>query len=106
MKKIYILLLVGLILTGLGFWAIVFDLQLPPKTYVDWKLDQANYCEVEEDCVNLGNKCPFGCYIYVNKNEEEEMKNLLDSFKSKCVYGCEQCLEVDCLSGKCEPVCN
>lgn len=102
MNTKYIWLLAGLVLIGLGFLAYNFI----PEAYVDWRLERANYCEVEEDCVNLGSKCPFGCYIYVNENEEKEMKNLLDSFDSKCVYGCGECLDVDCISGKCQPVCN
>lgn len=106
MKKKYIWLLVGIILTGLGVWAIVFNLQIPPKAYINWKLEKANYCEVDEDCVDLGSKCPFGCYIYVNNAEEKEMKNLLNSFESKCVYGCAECLEVDCVSGKCQSACT
>ncbi|MGM0439305.1 MAG: hypothetical protein ACQEP3_02640 [Patescibacteria group bacterium] len=102
MNKKYIWLLIGLIVIALGIFAYNF----PPEAYVSWKLEKANYCEVKEDCVNLGDKCPFGCYIYVNENEEKEMKKLLDSFESKCVYGCEQCLEVECASGKCQSVCN
>lgn len=102
MKKKYILLSVGLILIGLG----IFIYKFPLKIYVDWRLNEANYCEVKEDCINLGSKCPFGCYIYVNSEEEEKMNNLLNSFESKCIYGCEQCLDVECVSGECQPVCN
>ena len=31
-------------------------------------IEKANYCEVDSDCVDAGEKCPFGCYNYVNKN--------------------------------------
>ena len=69
-------------------------------------IKKANYCQIDSDCVDAGGKCPFGCYAYVNKNEVEKISNLIQSFDSKCVYGCVSCPTPICLDGKCKEVCE
>jgi hypothetical protein len=76
------------------------------KFYINNEIEKANYCDVKEDCVSTGSKCPFGCYIYVNKNEVNRIKNLISSFKSNCVYNCMYCPDVECKNNKCEPICK
>ncbi len=70
------------------------------------EIDKANYCTEKSDCVLVGTKCPFGCYIYANKEQAERIDNLVDSFDSKCVYGCVYCPDVECKDNKCTPVCE
>lgn len=67
-------------------------------------IEKANYCEVDSDCVDAGGKCPFGCFVYVNKNEVEKISNLIQSYESKCVYGCVSESTVTCEDSKCKEV--
>lgn len=67
-------------------------------------IEKANYCEIDSDCVDAGGKCPFGCYVYVNKNEAEQISKLIQSYDSKCVYGCASKPEVVCKNNKCKEV--
>lgn len=68
------------------------------------QIEEANYCTVAEDCVFVGSKCPFGCYIYANTAEATHIQTLVDGFESSCVYSCIQSFGVDCVSNKCEPI--
>ena len=65
------------------------------------KITQANYCNSDDDCFFIGSKCPFGCYIYVNKAEGDRIKELIEGFNSNCVYGCVQSYGVECKNNKC-----
>lgn len=75
--------------------------------YIKGQIDKANYCNVKEDCVDAGSKCPFGCYNYVNKNEVGRISKMIDSYSgTKCVYSCLYCPGVECRNNKCIPVCQ
>lgn len=74
--------------------------------YIQRQIDQANYCETADDCADAGGKCPFGCYVYVNKEEVDRISDLIDSYESDCVYDCVMCLDVKCFEGKCEQICS
>lgn len=79
--------------------------------YIKKEIRKANFCQVKEDCVSVGNTCPFGCYIYVNKDKAEGIRTLIDSYlanalNTKCVYGCISCPEVRCVENKCQAVCD
>lgn len=66
-------------------------------------IDEANYCDTEADCVMVGSKCPFGCYIYSNAKESDRMTKMIDAYESTCVYSCLENFGVDCINNKCEP---
>ena len=70
------------------------------------EINKANYCQIESDCVDAGGKCPFGCYNYVNKNEVQRISNLINSYDSKCVYGCIECQKAICENNKCKLSCE
>ena len=70
------------------------------------EIERANYCETNSDCIDAGSKCPFGCYAYVNKNEASKISRLIESFDSKCVYGCLACPTAVCENNKCKEVCE
>ena len=70
------------------------------------EIAKANYCETDSDCVDAGSKCPFGCYAYVNKNEVSRISGLIQSFDSKCVYGCLACPTAICEDNKCKEICE
>ena len=65
------------------------------------QIKEANYCNVKEDCVWVGSKCPFGCNIYVNVNEENRIKDLLDNYIERCAYACVPVSSVECINNKC-----
>ncbi|MFH1457491.1 MAG: hypothetical protein ABIF17_05335, partial [Patescibacteria group bacterium] len=95
-----------LILFGLLIVMIVsFVSYLPArKSYIDYQIAGANYCEQDKDCVFAGTKCPFGCGITVNSSEAERITNLVYSFPSTCEYDCSQTIKTACLQGRCEVV--
>jgi len=97
----------------IGLIAILIVLAIPisasqniKAAFIKSELAEANYCQTHTDCVDAGGKCPFGCYIYVNQNEADRIKRLLDSYHSTCVYGCAKCPAVECVDGKCREVCD
>jgi len=76
------------------------------QAHIKDEIDKANHCDVKEDCVDAGGKCPFGCYAYVNINEAARIKGLIDSYDSDCVYGCLYCPDVECTNNTCKPMCE
>ena len=65
-------------------------------------IDKANYCNVDSDCVDAGGKCPFGCGVYVNKDEVNHISKLIESFHSRCIYDCVFCRKIICENNKCK----
>ena len=66
------------------------------------ELTEANYCETASDCVDIGSKCPFDCYILVNTAEADRMKIKVESFPSQCQYSCVAIQGVECVQNKCQ----
>jgi hypothetical protein len=65
---------------------------------------KANYCETATDCVDVGAKCPFDCYIYVNKDQAPRIKKLVDGFPSQCEYSCIAIQGVECVQNVCKVI--
>lgn len=65
---------------------------------------EANYCETASDCVDVGAKCPFDCYILVNKNEAPRIKKMVDGFPSQCEYSCIAIKGVECVENVCKVI--
>lgn len=82
---------------------IIIFLFLPKsqEEQIKSEIDKANYCELNSDCVDAGGKCPFGCYVFVNKNEVEKISKLIEEYYSKCVYGCVGNISAYCENRKC-----
>lgn len=76
-------------------------------SYIISQIKQANYCNVKEDCIDAGSKCPFGCHIYVNKDKVDKISRLLKSYSDKCNYDfqCLDCPDVECDNNKCRRIC-
>lgn len=72
------------------------------KTNINIAIEKANYCVVDSDCIDAGGKCPFGCYVFVNKNEVNKISELIQSYDSKCVYNCVSKSKVVCENNKCK----
>jgi len=68
------------------------------------ELVKANYCETASDCVDVGAKCPFGCYLYVNKDEASRIRPMVEGFQSTCQYACIAIKGVECVQNKCEVI--
>ena len=92
----------------LGVLVIIAFLVFPKinESRIKSEITKANYCEVDSDCVDAGGKCPFGCYVYVNKNEVNRISQLIQSFNSMCFQGCLACPTVICENNKCKTVCE
>lgn len=68
------------------------------------QITAANYCDSPNDCVDVGGKCPFDCYIFVNMKEEDRIKAMVEGYASTCTYSCLAINDVDCVEHKCQPV--
>jgi len=81
---------------------IVFTSFLPAKqSYISHQIAWAGYCEKNSDCVIISNKCPFSCAVVVNKNNENRIINLINSFPSTCELNCSGNKKAACLENKC-----
>lgn len=84
---------------------LLFSACAPSAETVETAIDEANYCDTEEDCVDLGAICPFDCYILVNESEAEEVQSLIDDFlkhqTSICFYSCISLGNIVCEEGSC-----
>ena len=77
-------------------------------------IQQANYCQTADDCVLLGEYCPFSnsWETYVNKQEKENIRNMIeDSQKKTPPISCEPSIcnnvsSVQCVEGKCYVGCQ
>jgi hypothetical protein len=70
------------------------------------EIDAANYCNTADQCVDVGGKCPFGCYVYVNENETGRISDLISTSKTECLYTCRYCPSVECIENKCTEICE
>lgn len=97
---------IGIIIFIISIIGISIFLSFPKikESNIKFAIDKANYCEVDSDCVDAGGKCPFGCYVYVNKNEVEQISRLIQSYDSKCIYGCVSNTTVACENKKCKEI--
>ena len=99
-KVVSVIVLLIFLLVALNFPRSKFY-----ESYVRGEIDKKNYCSTKEDCISVMGKCPFECYIYVNKAESEKINRLVNSYKSGCIYDCMYCPNVECIKNKCEPIC-
>ena len=69
------------------------------------EIEKATSCATNEDCVNLGSKCPLGCEILVNRTEAVRIKPMLDSYQEECEFNCAPC-PFGCVRQRCETLCS
>ncbi|HLD63570.1 MAG TPA: hypothetical protein VI913_01605 [Candidatus Peribacteraceae bacterium] len=67
-------------------------------------IERANYCETATDCVLVGSKCPFDCYIYANVDEAQRITELVNHYQSSCEYSCVQTFGVECVNSICKAI--
>ncbi|USN45006.1 MAG: hypothetical protein H6502_02995 [Candidatus Woesearchaeota archaeon] len=103
MNKLVITLLALLVVLGVSLF---LSHPVREEAFIREEINKANYCSVDTDCVDVGGKCPFGCYVYVNEAEVERISELITAFDESCVYGCVFCPSVVCENNACKPVCE
>jgi len=78
------------------------------EKYTRVQIEKANYCDVKEECVLLEGECLFGCGVFVNENEADKIKDLIDDYDSNsqlhCGYMCMPLFDVNCDKNKCVAV--
>lgn len=74
------------------------------KQGIKQELVKANYCEIASDCTDVGAKCPFGCYLYVNNVEAPRLKKMVEGFSSTCQYSCIAIKGVECVRNTCKVI--
>lgn len=90
-----------LLISGTGFFLFKkfsFDYKV---NKIKQEIADAGYCSQKSDCEIVPSQCPFDCYAPVNKKEARRIKEIIDNFKSNCVYGCVEIQGVDCVNQKC-----
>jgi len=94
------LILLLLILTACG----------PSERSIKKEIEKANYCQTADDCALAARaRCPFGCYVYVNKAEADRIAALIKEYDqaprmSRCMYGCIGSEGPACINTKCTPI--
>jgi hypothetical protein len=82
------------------------------KDRIKEKIESANYCNTDGDCVIQDFGCPFGCGSYVNKNfNTNGIKKEITAFQScpesRCRYKCMFPPQPVCINSKCRiPLCE
>lgn len=99
-------IVIGVIVLFVLIMSLFFAFPKLNEKYIKLKIEKANYCSVDSDCIDAGGKCPFDCYVYVNKNEANKITELIESFDSKCIYNCISCQTAICENNKCKAVCE
>ena len=92
-----VFVVLGLLVIAIAGSMIYFN----EESRIKGEIARANYCETKSDCVDVGGKCPFGCYVFVNENEAERIGKLIDNYESTCVYSCIALESFDCVDNKC-----
>lgn len=77
----------------------------PTENRVERFIDEANYCETADECVNLGSYCDFGCYVLVNEAEAEDVQRRIDNYydthPDNCALDCIAADGFDCVGRTC-----
>lgn len=107
MKKALILLIAVFTLLILG----AYFLNYKTSDKIQAEIVSKNYCENDSDCLYTSFGCPFGCWNYINKNENNRIKELVTDWHkhkpvhSHCMYKCGTPMEGDknpvCINNKC-----
>lgn len=78
----------------------------PTEAEVWAEIEAAGYCVSDDECVDVGPRCPFGCAIPVNRAEAGRIREVLESTPRTCIYLCGTAGVVSCEEGRCVPECD
>lgn len=106
MQKPLLFLVFFIVIVGLGMGAYALS-QGPTgpfaESFIKKEITKANYCQTNDDCKMVAvSKCPFGCYVHVNKNEASRIETLLNKYESNCAYSCIEYPGVSCVANTCQ----
>lgn len=82
------------------------------KEAIKEKIEAANYCNTDEDCIIKDFGCPFGCGSYLNKDfNPDGIQKDIEAFQvcpeSGCRYKCISAPKPVCINRKCRiPPCE
>jgi hypothetical protein len=82
------------------------------KEQIKEKIESANYCNTDEDCIIKDFGCPFNCGSYLNKDFNiNEIQKDIETFQacseSRCRYKCMAPPKPVCINRKCRvPPCE
>lgn len=109
-----ILLIITLLVIGAALFILNMPTTMQPPVSLSCKdlekdintqIEQANYCNVDEDCTLVGFGCPFGCGSYVNKRADvASIKTKIGSYREQCgfcEYKCIRPFNSVCKNNKC-----
>lgn len=74
------------------------------KEGIKAQIAAAQHCEKDSDCVDIGSQCPFGCHIVVHKDHEKQIKALVKSYPSNCMYDCIALERIVCEAQRCKAI--
>ncbi len=84
------------------------DTDLCYSAWVDAVIDESRHCSEAADCVDAGSQCPFGCYVIVNANEVDRVRDAFGQYAaacnekgSICEYDCGPLGGIDCVEDLC-----
>ena len=69
--------------------------------YVMNVIPQTNYCRKDRDCRIAIARCPYGCCIYVNRDQLAMVNYLMEQSHQRCYYDCARCPLPVCRNNVC-----
>lgn len=95
-------------LTGISFlggFSVAATLGCVTERSFERAVDDANYCETPDECVELYPGCPLGCVVLVNEAEADDIQKKIDRYdrqhRDTCVYDCAGLGEIRCENDRC-----
>jgi len=61
-------------------------------------------CESDADCEVIDSKCPFGCYVAVNRDKLDEIKKNIEEYPNECENSCRLKRGTKCEDKKCKVI--
>ena len=101
-SKLIFVILFSILISIILF--LVYINKPPSEDYIRNEIEKANYCSSKDDCVLAGSKCPFGCHIFVNKNEKDKISDLIEGYQGTCLYACVELKDYNCIDKKCAAI--
>jgi hypothetical protein len=106
------LLIIIIVIFSIGYFKKIEARRDKPsiEAAIQIEIDKANYCDEDTDCILVSFGCPFGCWDYINKSEEDNLKKLIKEYHKNiwpdnCVYKCHIPSRADknpiCSNNKC-----
>ena len=74
----------------------------PSEEDVKQQIEDARACSTNNECVDVGSVCPFGCAIVVNKSQSDRISKLIHEHQNnQCAYDCRAVTGIACEARLC-----